>query len=205
MNTDIFSAGGPALAVLVGLSILAWGVAMERAWFWFRQLIVRDQRGLLAALDLIQGRRFKSAAHTLERLKRMALARVLLQGVRHPGLEAAGRLEAAAIREHRAMVNHTGILDTVTAAAPLVGILGTVMGIIRSFHAFGGGGVPPPHRVMGGVSEALLTTGAGLVVALVALTFASLQRGLADRGAAELEQTVSQVESILAKGSRHAA
>ena len=36
MNTDIFSAGGPAMAVLVGLSVLAWAVAMERAWFWFR-------------------------------------------------------------------------------------------------------------------------------------------------------------------------
>jgi len=204
MEMNLLRNGGPALVILVGLSILAWGVVLERGWYWFQIVLSRDRRGILAALDLIQGRRFKSAVRTLERIGRMPLARVLLQGVRRPGLEAAGRLEAAAIQEHRAMVTHTGILDTVTASAPLVGILGTVMGIIRSFNAFGGGGVPPPHLVIGGVSEALITTGAGLGVALASLVFASLLRGLADRGAAELEQAVTQVEPILTRGTRHA-
>jgi len=187
--------------VLIGLSILAWGVVLERAVYWLAFWMWRDRRGVLAALDLIHGRRFEAAARSLERLERVAVARVLREGVRHAGPEAAGRLEAAALREHRAMLNHTGILDTVTAAAPLVGILGTVIGIIKSFHAFGGAGgaVPPPHRVIGGVSEALITTGAGLVVALVALVSAALLRGLADRGAAELEQSVTAVESVLTR------
>jgi len=196
MSIDLLESGGPALVVLVGLSVLAWAVVLERACFWLGLASGRDRRGLLEAVDLIRGRRFHAAARTLERLKRVPLARVLREGVLHAGPEAAGRLESAAMREHRAMVNHTGILDTVTAAAPLVGILGTVIGIIRSFHAFGGG-VPPPHQVIGGVSEALITTGGGLVVALVALVFANGLRGLADRGAAELEQVVTAVAGIL--------
>ena len=53
--------------------------------------------------------------------------------------------------------------------------------------------------MIGGVSEALITTGAGLVVALVALVFAALLRGLADRGTAELEQCVTAVESVLVR------
>ena len=64
--------------------------------------------------------------------------------------------------------------------------------------------MPPPHRVIGGVSEALITTGAGLVVALVSLVFASVLRGLADRGAAELEQAVTSVEVVLGEGTGHA-
>jgi len=207
MDTDVLLRhGGPALIVLIGLSILAWGVVLERAGYWLARWMWRDRRGVLAALDLIQGRRLEAAARSLERLRRIPVARVLREGVRHAGPGVTGHLEAAALREDRAMLNHTGILDTVTAAAPLVGILGTVIGIIRSFHAFGGagGGVPPPHQVIGGVSEALITTGAGLVVALVALVSAALARGLADRGAAELEQYVSAVESVLAKGKAHA-
>jgi len=203
MNIDFLQNGGPAMVVLIGLSIVSWGVVLERSCFWLGIWLWRDRRGALAALDLIRGRRFQAAARTLRRLKRMPLARVLHEGVENVGPEARGRLEAAALMEHRAMVNHTGILDTITAAAPLVGILGTVIGIIKSFHAFGGAGgaVPPPHRVIGGVSEALITTGAGLVVALVSLVFASMLRGLADRGAAELEQAVTSVEVVLGEGT----
>lgn len=206
MDFELLERGGPALCVLIALSVIAWGVVLERACFWIWRALWRDRRGVAEAVEHVRGRRFDAALARLDRLRRIPVARVLLEGVAHRGAEAAGRLEAAAIREHQAMMRNTGILDTVIAAAPLVGILGTVIGIIRSFQAFGGadGAVPPPHRVIGGVSEALITTGAGLVVALVALVCVAAFRGFADRATTEVEQTVTTVESILAAGDGHA-
>ncbi len=201
---ELLARGGPSLVVLAALSVLAVAVVLERGWFWGVRALVGRRRDIERAIDSIEARSFAAATATLARLPRVPLARVLLEGLRHRGAAAAGRLEAAARREHDAMVRNTGVLETITAVAPLVGILGTVLGIIRSFHGFGAGGavVPPPHLVIGGVSEALVTTGAGLVVALVALVFAAALRGLADRGTTSIELAVTAVEPLLAEDDR---
>lgn len=201
---ELLARGGPSLVVLAALSVVAVGVVLERVWFWFKRAWVGRRRDVERAIDSIEARAFGAATAALTRLPRTPVARVLLEGLRHRGTGAPGRLEAAARREHDAMLRHTGVLETITAVAPLVGILGTVLGIIRSFNGFGAGGnvVPPPHLVIGGVSEALVTTGAGLVVALVALVCAAGLRGLAERGTTALEVTVSSIEPILAEGDR---
>ncbi|MCB9914279.1 MAG: MotA/TolQ/ExbB proton channel family protein [Planctomycetes bacterium] len=80
----------------------------------------------------------------------------LFELARRDGLEAA----------ERAMARGMVLLDTVITVAPMLGILGTVTGIIQSFELLGGAGRPDPLGVSSGIAEALITTAIGLVVAL---------------------------------------
>ncbi|MBQ7252391.1 MAG: MotA/TolQ/ExbB proton channel family protein, partial [Kiritimatiellae bacterium] len=82
-------------------------------------------------------------------------------------LEDAARI--AAEKRLRGLKRRLAFLDTTITLAPLLGILGTVTGIISSFHLIAGGEAGDPAAVSGGIAEALLTTAAGLVIAIAAL------------------------------------
>lgn len=90
-------------------------------------------------------------------------------------------------------------LGTIAAVSPLLGLLGTVTGIIKAFNAINEGGMGDPRMLSGGISEALLTTAAGLVVAIPALVAYRYLRGNVDRIVIEMEkdalQLVDQLEA----------
>ena len=87
-------------------------------------------------------------------------------------------------------------LSTTITAAPLIGILGTVIGIIRSFNQLGGddGGINDPSVVSHGIAEALLTTAVGLVVALMTLFPYMVFKGQADRALGRVETIVAAAQ-----------
>ena len=86
-------------------------------------------------------------------------------------------------------------LGTIASIAPLLGLLGTVTGIIRSFTAINQGAIGDPRLLSGGISEALITTAAGLMVAVPALVAYRLLRGRVDALALELErETIAFVD-----------
>ena len=79
------------------------------------------------------------------------------------------KVEAAAQRIERDMSRGLWLLETIVTAAPLVGLLGTIVGMMHSFKVIGGDGLVNPAGVSGGVAQALIATAIGLVIALVAL------------------------------------
>ncbi len=94
------------------------------------------------------------------------------------------------------------MLSTIVTAAPMLGILGTVIGIIQSFELLGGDAtITDPNQVSGGIAEALITTATGLVVALLALFPYMLFRGRQDRAIGRLESLATSAIAGLA-GSR---
>ncbi len=132
-------------------------------------------------------------------------------GVMSPALAAAARnvaanattasrntLEAAAAAEAARLRAGFRFMDLAVTAAPLLGLLGTVLGMIEAFRQLEAAGTRVnPSLLAGGIWEALLTTAAGMVVALVALTCLSILESLAERASARTEQTVN---AILAAG-----
>ncbi len=109
------------------------------------------------------------------------------------------RLEAAAARETGRLRSGFRFMDLAVTAAPLLGLLGTVLGMIEAFRQLEAAGTRVnPSLLAGGIWEALLTTAAGMVVALVALTCLSVLESLAERASARTE---AQVNAILAQGA----
>jgi len=144
--SDWSAKGGPGVWPLLGLSLVAATVSIERLLFWSRH---RSRSGELLAFAWEQG---------IERTERR-LARGMLW------------------------------LDTTVTVAPMLGILGTVLGIIDSFQLLSGEGPPDPAAVSAGIAEALVSTALGLVVAISALLPFNWLRGRVLAALAEIESS----------------
>jgi biopolymer transport protein ExbB len=166
----MLQSAGLAILPIIGLSILALAVVLER--------LIRCRRDRVVPESL--ARAVKSAwqnndhAGIEQRLKQdtsvlgKALSRMHAQ--RHRGardaLEAAGDVASIGLREHQQRVYPLAVTATV---APIIGLLGTVVGMIEAFHVIAFAGMGDPTLLAGGISKALVNTAAGLCVALPAL------------------------------------
>jgi biopolymer transport protein ExbB len=155
--TSIMHKGGPVMWPLLVLSLISVTLSFERALYWVRQNGPAAKRGFVSLMDSMRrGDRTRSAAR---------VARALLADGASDAV-AVGAVETERIRMDRFMAT----LSTIITAAPMLGILGTVTGIITSFDLLSGGqALVDPRAVSGGISEALVATASGLVVALLAL------------------------------------
>jgi biopolymer transport protein ExbB len=98
----------------------------------------------------------------------LPVMKVLATGITHPA-EPGGAMEAAATTEIGLMKRGLVALDTIITLSPLLGLLGTIIGMINSFNVMASAGLGQPHAVTGGVAEALICTAAGISVAVITL------------------------------------
>ncbi len=185
--------GGLVMWPLLGLSVLAISTVIERAVFWWR---VDGRRGRT---------RYRELADALRRGDAMRAAilaehdpspygtlvrRLPVEGV--PIDDAAATVAAEEVRP--AFERGLLLLSTVVTASPMLGILGTVIGIIQSFELLGGDAtITDPSQVSGGIAEALVSTATGLVVALTALFPYMIFRGRQDRSLGRLEALAGSI------------
>lgn len=169
---DLIAKGGPVMIPMAGLSILTIACALERSLFWLQVLRGEDRlahRILEAArFDLTEARQIAESAAELP------IARFMLAGLRlhEPSPETMRlALEAAGDREFIQMRKGDKLLETVIAMAPLLGLLGTVTGLIITFFnlRIGSGAGFDTSKAALGIAEALITTAGGMIVAIVAL------------------------------------
>ena len=162
--------GGTGIVVIGALSVLALTVTFERLAN-FRAVKVAPQFLADEALALWQAGDYQAlAARAAE--GRSSLARVLAFLAGHPRLPAdtlAARAAEIASTELRLQQQKAYALNVVATIAPIVGLLGTVIGMIESFHVIAFNGMGDPTLLAGGISKALVNTAAGLAVALPSL------------------------------------
>ena len=164
--------GGPVMIPLFALSILTLATTLERGWFWLR-LLRQEGRIVHDVLDAAQYN-LDDAQTIAEQAQHVAIGRFLLAPLqlKQPSPETFRlALESAADREFVKMRKGDKFLETVVAIAPLLGLLGTVTGLIVTFNNLdiGGGAGEGATLAAGGIGEALITTAAGMVVAILAL------------------------------------
>lgn len=182
---------------LLILSVVSLTFIVERSWFWLTVHRPRRIRWLQQLKKALRGGDRRQIAELLEgeRSPYGQVGRSLLEN----GASDAVAVEALELQRpklDRFMVS----LSTIITAAPLLGILGTVIGIIRSFELLGEGsegGLADPSAVSAGIAEALLTTAMGLVVALVTLFPYMIFR-------AQVERAIGRVESVIAAAQQGA-
>ena len=160
---ELFQAGGPVMWPLLACSITSLAIILERAWFWVRLDLDKDKTEIEQLLEAFRLRQ-KAMASAPE--NRGAVFRMLASGMAHEDFSGTRAMESVALFEIKAMRRGMAILDTIITIAPMLGILGTVTGIIASFDMLGQTGVEDPKAVVAGIAEALITTATGLGISV---------------------------------------
>lgn len=165
---DLMQRGGPLMWPLLACSLLALTVCIERLLWGWRYRRRLDRAACEQIIALVRAGRI-DRARAASRNHRCPAATVLAEGLAAgpAAMDQAMTLAAGELIEQ--MKRGLGLLDTIVTVAPLLGILGTVTGIIQSFDLLGEAHLQDPRLVLGGVAQALVTTAAGLVVAVLAL------------------------------------
>jgi biopolymer transport protein ExbB len=162
-----FAKGGPVMWPLLLLSILGVTVVVWRAWV-LRQ-VAGNQVGFLSALRtrLMEGD-VPGAIAVCEQSPSpvAAIVKAGLLRFGHPKDEIERSLQDASAHELAHLERGLPILATIAVIAPLLGFFGTVTGMINSFEALAAVGLNNPAEVAKGISEALITTAAGLLIAI---------------------------------------
>ena len=165
---DFFLKGGPVMYPLLICSVISLAIIFERTLFWFRLNRNRDEAGVSQILELAEKEDYESAWE-LGRQSNDYIVRMLMGGIAHRRYSLPSALEMGAEEEIKKMGKYLNILDTIITVAPLLGIFGTVLGIINSFDLLGRAGIEHPQVVTGGIAQALITTATGLGVAMMTL------------------------------------
>jgi len=199
----IFTRGGPIMWPLLICSLVSLTITVERLIFWWRD--ARRKRTDLAGRIVRAVEQGNDAqALALRHAAPDAVARVLLAGIADRAHGLRESMEAAATEEIEHMRWGLGVLDTIVTMAPLLGILGTVLGIIASFDLLGRSGIQDPKAVTGGIAQALITTATGLAVALVTLVPFNYFVHRVQRAAKIIEQAATRFEIVCRKGATDA-
>ena len=196
---ELMFKGGVIMWPLLACSIVALAVIFERLMFWMLIGIRKNQPLINRIFTLTEEGDFDSAIMEGESSPCL-VCRILTAGLSHRNYGLVQSLEAAATQEIEKMKRNLSVLDTIITLAPLLGILGTVSGIILSFDLLGEAGIEDPKAVTGGIAQALITTAAGLTIAIVALLPYNTLTRKVEKVTRHLEQLVTCYEVTVQKG-----
>ena len=168
---EIFAKGGPVMWPLLLCSIIALAVALERAWFLYRARM--NTREFMERINEALGKNQLAEANRLCEEYRGPLSSIFqtaLRKHRRSREEIEKAVESSAGVEVAKMERNLVILATMGKMAPLLGFYGTVTGMIKAFESIAKAGMGDPGVVAGGIAEALITTAAGLTIAIPTVT-----------------------------------
>ncbi|MBE9047310.1 MotA/TolQ/ExbB proton channel family protein [Pleurocapsales cyanobacterium LEGE 10410] len=196
---QLFKSGGVVMYPLLGLSIYSLAIILERSLFWLKTS--RQQDKVIKQLLNLYRDEPQAANKMLQRHHDLPIARVFLVALsleRSTPQKFKLALESAAQAEIPILKRFSNSLETVISVAPLLGLLGTVLGLIVSLSSLQLGDIESSQAagVTGGIGEALTSTAAGLIVAIATLFFASIFRGLYLQQIALIQEVGGQLELI---------
>jgi biopolymer transport protein ExbB len=204
--SDLFSLGGVVMWPLSVFSILAIALIIERIAFW--QRITKRQKLIIREVLKLYTHDPQSAFLKLEQNSDLPMARVFLAALEleQPTPEEFRlALESAAQAELPMLNRFNTVFETIVGTAPLLGLLGTILGLMQAFSALRVGdiGGSKTAGVTGGISEALVSTVAGLCVAIFTLLFANTFRGLYRRQRALIQEYGGKLELLYRRYYAH--
>jgi biopolymer transport protein ExbB len=202
---ELFIKGGPIMWPILVCSLLALTVVLERLFFIVGEKIRRQPRVVDAMLDAVEqsdpDRALKIGAGSKDFVARTVAAALLHQ--REKSISSA--LLRAAEQELARYNRGLSILDTIITLAPLLGLLGTVTGMMHSFGMLGGNELAAPTAITGGIAEALIATAFGLGVAITALIPFNYLNAQLEHARRQIQDAAAHLEIHLERFARASA
>ena len=191
-----FKKGGPIMYPLLFVSILALTVLIERFVFLAREGHHRDAEAVQGILSSIEAGDVAGAIE-LGRKSNDFVARALTYAMKHREKALSDALMRASNQELIRYTRGISILDTIVTMAPLLGLLGTVTGMMGSFGMLGGAELSAPGQITGGIAEALIATAFGLSIAVTALIPMNYLHSRAEKARHEMEDACTHLEVLM--------
>jgi biopolymer transport protein ExbB len=196
---DLFTKGGPVMWPLLATSIVAISVVIERLLFSLIEKWRRDSSAVDACLQAAEDRRPEEAAKLAARSQDF-VARALAFALEHHSGSFSEAMLRGARRELRRFNRGLSALDTIVTLAPLLGLLGTVTGMIHAFGLLGTETLDTPTAITGGIAQALIATAFGLGIAITALIPFNYLNTQLENAREDLEDAASRLEMALKPG-----
>lgn len=194
---QIFEKGGPIMWPLLVLSFLTLTVSVERLLFLFREQFRRERGSLEEMMKCLREDTRREKALEVAFGTKDPVARVVGYGLQHGKESFEAAISRAAERDLDRFGQGLALLDTAITLAPLLGLLGTVTGMIKSFGLLGAAELDAPVAITGGIAEALIATAFGLGIAITALIPFNICQTARERRLREIEDSASSVELLL--------
>jgi biopolymer transport protein ExbB len=197
---ELFVKGGFLMWPLLACSVLALAIVLAKLFFFYQIQQGADELSK-EVLDLVQQQKFSEAIVVCQRsnspLARVFVAVLHLQGRSREQIKTiAGEV---ASREGAPLEHYMGLLSTIATISPLLGLLGTVLGMIEAFTVIAAQGVGTPATLGGGISQALVTTAAGLTVAIPVILAHRYLSGRVNRISVAMEEYILRIVDLIGK------
>ncbi len=195
---ELFIKGGPVMYPLLACSVIVMTVIIERALFWAQSDRSRNPAFVDEILELCRVGNWEAVREKVAGSKDY-LVRILISGILHREFSMTKAMESSAADEIKTMRRYMSILDTMITVAPLLGILGTVIGIILSFESLGSTGIEHPETVTLGIAQALITTATGLAIAIFTVFPYNYFNSRVENAALLIEKYATSLEIVYQK------
>ncbi len=195
---DFIIKGGPVMAPILLCSVISLAIIVERGLSLRRQRILRYEI-LQRIEELLRDRKIPEATTLCKRypssMTRILLAAILNHDKTRPEIKEI--IEDAGRHEVPVLERYLSVLGTIASVATLLGLLGTIAGMIKTFNVIAALGYGHPEALAGGISEALITTAAGLGVAIPTLVVYNYFTSKVDSLVIEMEKNSVRMLNIL--------
>jgi biopolymer transport protein ExbB len=194
---ELIIRGGPIMYPILVVGVVAVCVVLERVFWWVRLSSKRKPKVLDQVYSRLEAGHLPEAV-TLSKDSTDPVVRMIHHGLIHHHSSMQGALEVAAGRELQGAGRFLGAMDTIVTLGPLLGLLGTVTGIMGSFSSIGSSELAV-EKVTGGIGEALIATAAGLGIAITTLVPMNYFHSRLTRLQFELEAAANNVLILAAQ------
>lgn len=193
---SIFLKGGPVMWPILAVSLVVITIILERLLFVLREMRCRDVKTVKAMFTAIeQGDiplAYEAGSHSKD-----YVAHVLTYALEQRDVSFSNAILTSAGTELQRYNRGITMLDTAITLAPLLGLFGTVTGMIHAFGLLGASELGAPTAISGGIAEALIATAFGLLVAMVALLPFNYLNSMLERARHEIETAAAHLEILL--------
>ena len=203
---ELFAHGGPIMWPVLIVSFLAVTVVVERTLFLIKENASRQPEVVEKIFDLVENRDIEGAVR-LGNKSQDYVARILVYALTHKDHSLSNAFLRAANKELNRFQQGLAVLDTCITAAPLLGLLGTVTGMMRTFGELGAAGSDigsAAGAITGGVAEALIATMCGLGIAIICLFPYNYLNARTEQAKQEIADASHALEILLKKYETHA-
>jgi len=194
------SAGGPVMYPIILCSVVGLAVSIQKIIQLLLSPTGSDQLMRSVKINMSQGRPVEAMQAAKAAKGPVAgLARAAVSNYGRPYSEIKDAIEMAGREEVHAMERKMNVLDGIVTLAPLLGLLGTVTGLIKNFQVLSAfAGLTTPAQLSGGIAEAMITTAAGLIVAAPLMLIYSWLSVVIDDKVAEMDRRAAELLAITA-------